>query len=85
MAEKTEHVDVVEAEEPSQNHWSNEYPEKKAQEKTRHSFVKSKTNKTKLEPSLKWKNLPLNGHQEYVVFSILIHGNSHSLWTFEIN
>ncbi|KAM5158112.1 outer dynein arm-docking complex subunit 2 [Mantella aurantiaca] len=67
VAEKAEHVDVVETEEPSQNHWSNEYPEKKAQEKTRHSFVKSKTNKTKLESSLKWKNLPLNGHQEIII------------------
>ncbi|KAM9308678.1 outer dynein arm-docking complex subunit 2 [Gastrophryne carolinensis] len=67
LSQKTEHVDIVEAEEPSQNHWSNEYPEKKAQEKTRHSVVKSKTNKTKLEPSLKWKNLSLNGHQETVI------------------
>ncbi|XP_018414241.1 PREDICTED: armadillo repeat-containing protein 4 [Nanorana parkeri] len=67
VAEKAEHVDVVEAEELSQNYWSNEYPEKKAQEKTRHSLVKSKTNKTKLEPSLKWKNLPVNGHQEIII------------------
>nr|DBA25137.1 TPA: hypothetical protein GDO54_012703 [Pyxicephalus adspersus] len=66
VTEKTEHVDVVETEESSQNHWPNEYPEKKAPEKTRHTLVKSKTNKTKLEPSLKWKNLPLNGHQEII-------------------
>ncbi|XP_068091828.1 outer dynein arm-docking complex subunit 2 isoform X2 [Hyperolius riggenbachi] len=65
VSQTMEHVDVLEAEEPSQNHWSNEYPEKKAQEKTRHSLVKSKTNKAKLEPSLKWKNL--NGHQESII------------------
>ncbi|XP_053323416.1 outer dynein arm-docking complex subunit 2 [Spea bombifrons] len=64
VAPKTQHVDVVDVGERSQNHWSNENPEKKAHEKTRHSLVKSKTNKHKLEPSLKWKNLNLNGHQE---------------------
>ncbi|XP_063306867.1 outer dynein arm-docking complex subunit 2 [Pelobates fuscus] len=64
VATKTQHVDVVDAEESSQNHWSNEYPEKEAHEKTRHPLVKSKTNKPKLEPSLQWKNLNLNGHQE---------------------
>uniref|UniRef100_A0A8C5Q5H9 Outer dynein arm docking complex subunit 2 n=1 Tax=Leptobrachium leishanense TaxID=445787 RepID=A0A8C5Q5H9_9ANUR len=64
MAQKTEHVDVVDAEDPSQNQGSNEYPEKKAHEKTRHALVKSKTNKAKLEPSLQWKNLNVNGHQE---------------------
>ncbi|KAG9476490.1 hypothetical protein GDO78_003176, partial [Eleutherodactylus coqui] len=69
VAQTIQHVDVVEAEEPSQNQWSNEYPEKKAPEKTRNPLVKSKTNKAKLEPSLKWKNLTLNGHQETSITS----------------
>ncbi|XP_040290276.1 outer dynein arm-docking complex subunit 2 [Bufo bufo] len=67
VAQTVQHVDVVEAQEPSQNHWSNEYPEKKAQEKTRNPLVKSKTNKAKLEPSLKRKNRTLNGHQETTI------------------
>ncbi|XP_056375360.1 outer dynein arm-docking complex subunit 2 isoform X1 [Hyla sarda] len=69
VAQTIQHVDVVDAEEPSQNHWSNEYPEKKAQEKTRNPLVKSKTNKAKLEPSLKWKNLTQNGHQDNTIIS----------------
>ncbi|KAM4705973.1 outer dynein arm-docking complex subunit 2 isoform 2-T2 [Rhinophrynus dorsalis] len=60
-----QHVDVVDSDELSQSHRSNEYPEKKAHEKTRHPLVKNKTNKQKLEPSLKWKNLNINGHHEY--------------------
>ncbi|KAM8967234.1 outer dynein arm-docking complex subunit 2 isoform 2-T2 [Pelodytes ibericus] len=64
VAPKTQHVDTVDAKELSQNQWSNEYPEKKAHEKTRPPLVKNKTNKHKLEPSLQWKNLTLNGHQE---------------------
>ncbi|XP_075443782.1 outer dynein arm-docking complex subunit 2 isoform X2 [Ascaphus truei] len=67
VTQKIQHVDVVDAEELSQNYRSNEYPEKKAREKTRHSLVKSKTNKQKLEPSLRWKNLTLNGHQENII------------------
>ncbi|XP_075068107.1 outer dynein arm-docking complex subunit 2 [Mixophyes fleayi] len=67
VAQTIQHMDLVEEEEPSQTHWSNEYPEKKAQEKTRHLIVKSKTNKAKLESSLKWKNLTLNGHQETII------------------
>ncbi|XP_063778086.1 outer dynein arm-docking complex subunit 2 isoform X2 [Pseudophryne corroboree] len=65
VAHTMQHLDLVEVEESSQNLWSNEYPEKKALEKTRHPLVKSQTNKAKLEPSLKWKNL--NGHQETVI------------------
>ncbi|NP_001072494.1 armadillo repeat-containing protein 4 [Xenopus tropicalis] len=60
---KTHHMDVIDAEEQSQNHWSNEHPEKKAEEKTGQPLVKRKPNKQKLEPSPKWKNLSLNGHQ----------------------
>ncbi|XP_053569874.1 outer dynein arm-docking complex subunit 2 isoform X2 [Bombina bombina] len=62
MSQKIQHVDAVDAKKPSQTKWSNEYPENKANEKTRQPLVKSKTNKQKLEPSLKWKTLSPNGH-----------------------
>ncbi|KAM4688713.1 outer dynein arm-docking complex subunit 2 [Discoglossus pictus] len=66
VSQKIQHVDVVDAKEMSQNQRSNEYQEKKANEKTRQPLVKSKTNKQKLEPSLKWKTLSPNGHQESI-------------------
>ncbi|OCT73927.1 hypothetical protein XELAEV_18032888mg [Xenopus laevis] len=63
VTHKTHYVDVIDAEEHSQNHRSNGHPEKKAEEKTRQPLVKRKPNKQKLEPSPKWKNFSLNDHQ----------------------
>ncbi|KAG8443312.1 hypothetical protein GDO86_011923 [Hymenochirus boettgeri] len=69
MTQRTHHVDVIDAEEQSQNYWSNEQSEKNEHEKTKQALVKKKSNKQKLELSPKWKNLNLSGQKESQISS----------------